>query len=185
MCRAAGASLVNKVWRNLVKQCIHQPTHLLLRPEDFSPSFMAWHLTDTSLLRHVGTRPPRPDCDEAELYEMFGDQDYQEAMQTLLGHLAERAPAMGSMEINPTALCWGTEDVALHSMLPLLGALGQLQSLVIRDWRYTWGDAQQLNHLSGLQKLQALSPTPRCCGSSLQYVSRSACPDFPEWPLGT
>jgi len=126
-----------------------------LKPEDYSPSYMTWHLKDTSKLEAVGVQVAGPDCD---VWEVTSDETYWESMQTFLKHLALEAPVLRSLDLGPPRP--STEgDFVLHSCLPLVGVLSRLESLTLRDWWYSADDIDSIASLTGLQNLKVPSLT--------------------------
>ena len=57
----------------------------------------------------------------------------------------------------------------LGQILPLVGSLVQLESLVLREWRYRMADIDSLGHLTNLQ---ALRVRPFDCQKDLQEKHR-------------
>jgi len=124
--------------------------HLLLHPENFTTSFMTWHLRDTSRLREVevvGTR----------WHPLVAGDGYWEWLPRLLSHLSASAPALRSLNALPLRRVRSGFDHRHVELLPLIGGLSGLESLVVRGWEYTREDVAQITHLSRLQNLKV------CC----------------------
>ena len=150
-CRAKQISLVSKAWYRIEKERPHRPEHLHVDVEDFNASYMTWHLRDTSRLREVrflndkglGEFPWRAEKGAS----------YWEWMSKLLRHLSVSAPAL--RRLNMVSPSEGHQEPRwMGQVLPLVGALGHLESLKLKKWKYCAEDIELLSHLTGLQSLR-------------------------------
>ena len=142
--RATVISLVCYAWYSVEREHPHCPLLLHIRPKDFNDSFMTWHLRDTSRLREV--KVLRDHCRD------LTSEGYQGWLPRMLQHVSINAPALRSLDIIvPFRFCCTTDD-----LLPRLGALSQLESLVLRDWRYATTDIAVIHHLTRLQNLKVI-----------------------------
>ena len=144
-CRAAPVSLVCRAWRRVEREHSHRPVLLHLDQIDCNDSFMIWHLRDTSRLRELKV--------QGEVEYISGWDNW---IPPLLNHLflMISAPALLSLHISPLG-SWG---FPIKDLLPLIASLGQLESLVLRNWTYREADIAAISHLSRLQNLQVTLP---------------------------
>ena len=81
-------------------------------------------------------------------------ESYWELMLELLEHLSVSAPALRSLALIGTPAQFSNMIGGIA--LPLLGALRQLESLVLRHWIYSMTDIAPLTHMAGLQNLKVI-----------------------------
>ena len=147
--RVTQISLTCKSWETIEREHPHRPEQLRIVPENLNASFMTWHLRDTSRLREV---------------QILGDESQAAAgkscwewMSRLLTHLSVSTPALRTLEILPPNEDWEGQS-QMGNFLPLIGALGQLEALVLREWRSSRADIDIITHLTRLQNLKVAVP---------------------------
>ena len=123
---------------------------------------MTWHLRDTSRLREVFVVEPMARYSISE--------SYWEWITKLLLHLSVSASELRSLNIIPPKedRCCGRMAV----VLPLIGALSQLESLALRFWWYDRADIRAIPHLTRLQRLE-VTLTDRQNGLSSHHMTFS------------
>ena len=134
---------------------------LLVRLKDFNDSFMTWHLRDTSRLRAVQIL--------GHPCQALAGSGYCIWVSKLLQHLSFRAPALRSLDL----MLLGTSNNQIEGILPLIGALSQLQTLVLREWRYSAADIAAISHLTRLPKLKVPLQIPEMMGMPMS-ISKAA-----------
>jgi hypothetical protein len=160
--------LVCKAWQKAEREFPHQPVQLQLRPEDFNPTFMTWHLRDTSRLEEVEMLGNR--------HQIIASEDYRKWMLQLLNHLSDKAPALRSLGIVPPRATKFVFEIHEHPFhfLPLVCAMSRLESLAIREWEYSPEDIPLISHLTMLQNLK-VPQSPLCNLVSALSCHRVAC----------
>ena len=147
-CRVTQISLTCKTWEWVERQRPLRLEQLSFVPGDLNTSYVTWHLRDTSRLREV---------------QILGDgfhattgNNYKEWVSTLLLHLSVSAPTLHSLVILPPRGYFEGEFQRVGHFLPLIGVLGQLETLVLRDWDYCLADIETIDHLTRLQNLKVV-----------------------------
>jgi hypothetical protein len=148
-CRVNQVSLVCKSWNNVEREHAHRPVQLHLKPRDFTSARVTWHMRDTSRLEEVKVLDNR---------RIYCGNGYWWGLEKLLKHLSDKAPALRSLELEPPrpATFYEGDSESRFNFLTLVGALSQLESLVLRDWKYFTPDLHWLTELSRLQNLKVL-----------------------------
>jgi len=127
---------------------------LHLEPENFSASFMNWHLRDTSRLYHVWVAAEGHRENFSYKAPRFASQSYWEWVPKLLCHLVGRAPALRSLALVPPRRAVTEIGPPPFELLPLIGALSRLELLALREWEYTGEDVTAITRLTVLTNLQ-------------------------------
>ena len=129
------------------KEYPHCLEQIELKPGNSNASCMAWHLRDTSRLREVTVLGKDP---------YNSGKSFCELMPELLLHLSVHAPNLRSLAWRGTGRdpC----NMLRGATLPMLGALRQLESLVLINWGYRMEDLAALTHITRLQNLKVSLP---------------------------
>ena len=153
-CRAT-ISLVCQAWYRVEREHPHQPEQLHVDLEDFNATFMIWHLRDTSRLREV--KFLQKELNEYP-WQVKAGESYWEWMPKLLRHISVSAPALRRLDMVSPAENISYKDREpprwMGRVLPLIGELTHLESLVLRNWKYCTAGADSLSHLTRLQNLK-------------------------------
>ena len=148
-CRVTQISLTCKAWQGVERERPHRPEQLRLVPNDFKTSYVTWILRDTSRLREV---------------QILGDESQStsgkvwECLSGLLIQLSVNAPALQSLDIVSPRDVWEGDSPQVGLFLPLIVALGQLETLVLKGWRYSRADIDTITYLTRLQNLKVAIP---------------------------
>ena len=128
---------------------------------------MRWHLRDTSRLREVKVL--------GDHCVALASENYWEWLSNLLHRLNLvnlGAPALRSLEMMPPSR---STRFTMADFLPLVGALSQLESLVLSNWRYITADIAAIPHLTRLQNLKVSLSDRQDDGSANENAN---CPTF-------
>jgi len=157
VCRAGVVALVCKSWNKVERESPHQPTHMCFDGEQpFSRAALVWLLRDTSKLLGVALHGVNYWGDFWGSQEELGWTEAAYCTQSLLTHLADKAPVLKSLMIQPPRAAL---EAGKLNFLPLLGGLKQLERLTITDWWYLKEDFSNFSQLDKLHNLKVLSCT--------------------------
>ena len=145
-CRVSQIALVSKTWQEIEREHPLRPEQLRSDPEDCSASLMAWHLRDTNSLREVFVVEPMAK------YSVISARSYGEWTSKLLHHLSVSASNLRSLSLTLPKHHHYCGCMAV--VLPLIGALIQLKSLVLSNGWDTKADIHAISHLTRLQRLE-------------------------------
>ena len=106
--------------------------------------------------------------------EALASRSYRVWVPKLLHHLSFSAPALRSLEVTPLS----KSNNQIESVLPLIGALSQLESLVLREWRYSSADIAAIHHLTRLQNLKVSLSDCRDHGNTNEVSQSPNCLKF-------
>ena len=141
---------------------------------------MTWHLRDTSRLREVTVLDDYYYCPYHPSFET-PSRSYWVWVPRLLHHLSISAPALRLLNIKPSL---SRNGLPSDDLLARIGALRQLESLVLRNWSYGVADIESISQLTRLQNLK-VTLSDRCdpgspievhiayFGSELSYLTCS------------
>jgi len=155
VCRAGVVALVCKSWHKVERESPHQPTHILVGGEQrFNRAELLWLLRDTSKLLKVSLYGKFNRGDFRDFWEDIGQNEAILCTQSLLTHLAGKAPALTSLLIQPPRAAFEGRSL---NFLPLLGGLTRLKRLTIIRWKYSDEDVSNFRLLGNLHNLEVSS----------------------------